>query len=90
MLADPLSVLAAPLAPPQVGVGYSYADDGNYTTGDDETARVNLGVLRGFFDRFPQLRKNRLFISGESYAVRAAHRIRQPPPTRASQWPAPA
>lgn len=56
--------------PVQVGVGYSWAEDGNYTTGDNETARVNLGVLQGLADQFPHIRSNDLYIAGESYAVR--------------------
>ncbi|KAA0173609.1 hypothetical protein FNF27_04943 [Cafeteria roenbergensis] len=51
-----------------VGVGYSWAEDGNYSTGDNETARVNLGVLLGLADRFPHIRSNDLYIAGESYA----------------------
>lgn len=52
-----------------VGVGFSWAEDGNYTTGDNETARVSQLFLRGFFQQFPQLAKNDFYISGESYAV---------------------
>ena len=49
------------------GVGFSYSDDKNETTSDDYTANGNLNALVHFFQKFPTLRKNDLFIFGESY-----------------------
>lgn len=49
------------------GVGYSYADDGNYTTDDDQTAQDNHLALQAFFKKFPEFRQNEFFITGESY-----------------------
>jgi len=50
------------------GVGYSYSDDGNYVTGDAETANANLEAVKDFFRQFPEFAKNEFYISGESYA----------------------
>ena len=36
--------------------------------GDKGTAEDNLAFLLGFLDRFPALRNNSLWLSGESYA----------------------
>jgi carboxypeptidase C (cathepsin A) len=53
-----------------VGVGFSWAEDGNYTAGDNETARVAHEFLLGlFYDQFPELLAQDVFIAGESYAV---------------------
>ena len=46
------------------GVGYSYSDDGNYTTGDHETAQNNLAAVRSFFRKFPEFVKNDFYITG--------------------------
>lgn len=49
------------------GVGYSYAEDGNYTTDDDQTAHDNYLALQDFFKKFSKFAKNEFFITGESY-----------------------
>ncbi|KAK7487199.1 hypothetical protein BaRGS_00021551 [Batillaria attramentaria] len=49
------------------GVGYSYSDDGNYTTDDDQTAQDNHLALQDFFSKFPEFSQNEFFITGESY-----------------------
>lgn len=50
------------------GVGFSYSDDTNdYRTGDDQTATDNYLMIQAFFARFPDLLKNDLYITSESY-----------------------
>lgn len=54
-----------------VGVGFSYSDDplGNdYHCTDDTAAQDNLHALEDFFQKFPELMNNGLYITGESYA----------------------
>jgi cathepsin A (carboxypeptidase C) len=52
-----------------VGVGFSYRDDRNYTDNNDEnTALRNLAAMQEFYEKFPELKKNKLYLSGESYA----------------------
>jgi serine carboxypeptidase-like clade 2 len=51
------------------GVGFSYCDSQRYCQFNDETsAQDNLDTLLLFYQKFPELRKNDLYISGESYA----------------------
>ncbi|XP_066442311.1 lysosomal protective protein-like [Eleutherodactylus coqui] len=49
------------------GVGFSYSDDKNYTTGDAQTARDNYMALKDFFRLYPEYVKNDFYITGESY-----------------------
>ncbi|PVD27276.1 hypothetical protein C0Q70_12431 [Pomacea canaliculata] len=49
------------------GVGYSYSDDGDYSTNDDQTAKDNYLALKDFFTKFPEFASNEFFITGESY-----------------------
>lgn len=49
------------------GVGFSYADDRNYTTDDDEVARNNHLAIKAFFQKFPEYQSHDFYISGESY-----------------------
>ncbi|KAK2920245.1 cathepsin A-like [Channa argus] len=49
------------------GVGYSYSDDRNYATDDDQVAEDNYIALQSFFVKFPNFTKNEFFIFGESY-----------------------
>jgi hypothetical protein len=46
------------------GVGFSWSSDGNYTTGDDQTAKDNYQFLVEFFKMFPQYAKNDFYIAG--------------------------
>lgn len=51
------------------GVGYSYTSDGNQVTNDDEVATDNYNALKYFFQwKFPELKNNDFYITGESYA----------------------
>ncbi|XP_072051661.1 lysosomal protective protein-like [Amphiura filiformis] len=50
------------------GVGYSYADDMDYTTGDKQVAVDNYQALQSFFAKFPNRKSNPFYIFGESYA----------------------
>lgn len=50
------------------GVGFSTSDkDSDFDAGDWSTARDNFELLKQFFDRFPGLAANDLYLSGESY-----------------------
>ncbi|XP_064639878.1 lysosomal protective protein-like isoform X2 [Lineus longissimus] len=49
------------------GVGYSYSEDKNYKTDDDQASKDNYFAIMNFFAKFPEFRKNTFFISGESY-----------------------
>ncbi|XP_071381273.1 lysosomal protective protein isoform X1 [Centroberyx affinis] len=49
------------------GVGYSYSDDKQYKTNDDQVADDNYLALQSFFDKFPNFTRNEFFIFGESY-----------------------
>jgi len=49
------------------GVGFSYSDNGNYTTGDNQTAEDAFNFVLGFFKLFPEFVSNKFFVSGESY-----------------------
>jgi len=50
------------------GVGFSYSDvDGDYVTGDAQTALDNYNLIQTFLDRFPQFVNNSLYITSESY-----------------------
>ncbi|CAG2103781.1 unnamed protein product [Medioppia subpectinata] len=50
------------------GTGFSYDDNNNYTNTDESTALDNYLSLESFFEKFPKLRKNEFYITGESYA----------------------
>ncbi|XP_023672803.2 lysosomal protective protein [Paramormyrops kingsleyae] len=49
------------------GVGYSYSDDQQYETDDDQVADNNYLALQSFFSKFPSFTQNEFFIFGESY-----------------------
>ncbi|GIY85707.1 lysosomal protective protein [Caerostris darwini] len=50
------------------GVGFSYADNGNYSTDDDSVSKDNYVALQNFFEKFPEFNKNDFYIAGQSYA----------------------
>eukprot|EP01125_Pyxidicula_operculata_P016464 TRINITY_DN5670_c0_g1_i3.p1 TRINITY_DN5670_c0_g1~~TRINITY_DN5670_c0_g1_i3.p1 ORF type:complete len:360 (+),score=70.91 TRINITY_DN5670_c0_g1_i3:1548-2627(+) len=50
------------------GVGYSYATNGNYTTGDNQTAADNLAFVKTFLTMFPKYVGRKFYVAGESYA----------------------
>lgn len=49
------------------GVGYSYSDDKNYTTDDDQVSWNNYLALKDFFTKFPEFVHNDFYVTGESY-----------------------
>ncbi|GIY64714.1 lysosomal protective protein [Caerostris darwini] len=49
------------------GVGYSYADDQQYSTDDDSVSYDNYMALQNFFKKFPEFKNNEFYITGESY-----------------------
>lgn len=50
------------------GVGFSYSDNrADYTTNDQKTAQDNYVAIQQFFQRFPHLLQNDLYVSAESY-----------------------
>lgn len=50
------------------GVGFSYSDDSSeYNIGDDQAAKDNLQIIKSFFDVFPHLKTNPVYITSESY-----------------------
>lgn len=49
------------------GVGYSYSDDKNYTTDDDQVAQDNFLALQDFFTKFPEFNHSDFYVTGESY-----------------------
>lgn len=51
-----------------VGVGFSYSENGDYKCDDDRTARENYEAVQSFFEKFPEFKSNKFFITGESYA----------------------
>ncbi|XP_035687682.1 putative serine carboxypeptidase-like 23 [Branchiostoma floridae] len=51
------------------GVGFSYSDTtSDYTTGDCQTAQDSLNFMLKFLEKYPQFKKNKFWITGESYA----------------------
>jgi len=49
------------------GVGFSYSSSKKYDTDDDTTSYDNYVALQHFFQKFPELKKNDFYITGESY-----------------------
>lgn len=55
------------------GVGFSYSEqedphsEGDYQSNDEKAAKDNFAFVEAFFDRFPQYRKNDMYIASESY-----------------------
>jgi cathepsin A (carboxypeptidase C) len=50
------------------GVGYSYQENNDLKTDDIQTAKDNYLALKNFFEKFPHLKNNSFYITGESYA----------------------
>jgi len=50
-----------------VGVGFSYSDTKDYKCTDDRTAKENRAAIEDFFSKYSNLKKNKFFITGESY-----------------------
>lgn len=51
-----------------VGVGFSYAEAGvDYVSGDRQAAKANYRGILAFFERFPHLKANELYLTSESY-----------------------
>jgi hypothetical protein len=50
------------------GVGFSYSENNDYRTSDDETLKFNYEALKDFFEKFPKFRRNDFYLTGESYA----------------------
>lgn len=51
-----------------VGVGFSYDEDGNYTTGDDAAAADNQRFVHGFLAAYPEYQGRPIYLAGESFA----------------------
>jgi len=52
-----------------VGVGFSYSDDPNdYSTDDDQSSQDNLAAVQTFFAAYPEFKGRDFYITGESYA----------------------
>jgi cathepsin A (carboxypeptidase C) len=49
-------------------VGYSYNEDGNCASSDDQSALDNHEALKDFFAGWPELAENEFYVTGESYA----------------------
>lgn len=58
------------------GVGFSIQNNAtgdnytsrSYSTFDDQTAELNFGALKAFYQKFPHFINNDFYIAGESYA----------------------
>ncbi|ELT98396.1 hypothetical protein CAPTEDRAFT_196707 [Capitella teleta] len=49
-------------------VGFSYSEDGECVSSDDQTAADNHAALIDFFNHWPEYADNDFFVTGESYA----------------------
>jgi len=50
-----------------VGTGFSYADANVYERNEDEVASDVYQFTQGFYQKYPKLLNNKLFVTGESY-----------------------
>jgi carboxypeptidase C (cathepsin A) len=50
------------------GIGYSICAKDGCKNNDNQTGVDNLLMLEKFYERFPELKANDLYLSGESYA----------------------
>jgi cathepsin A (carboxypeptidase C) len=51
------------------GVGFSYSDDHDYRTNDDESLKFNYEALKDFFKKYPQFAENEFYLTGEGFAA---------------------
>jgi cathepsin A (carboxypeptidase C) len=51
------------------GVGFSYSDNNDYQTSDDESLKYNYEALKDFFKKYPKFVKNEFYLTGQSYAA---------------------
>eukprot|EP01118_Nematostelium_gracile_P019530 TRINITY_DN907_c0_g1_i1.p1 TRINITY_DN907_c0_g1~~TRINITY_DN907_c0_g1_i1.p1 ORF type:complete len:479 (-),score=152.38 TRINITY_DN907_c0_g1_i1:35-1450(-) len=49
------------------GVGFSYVQDGNPNTGDNQTASDNFNFIEGFLKTYPDVVGKSIYLTGESY-----------------------
>jgi len=50
------------------GVGFSYSNDAaDYHTGDTQAVIDQFGLIKAFFDKFPERKPNEFYITSESY-----------------------
>ena len=52
-----------------VGVGFSYSDTDDYRCNDDRTATESRAALEDFFQKFPELKKNKFFLTGMCFLL---------------------
>jgi cathepsin A (carboxypeptidase C) len=50
------------------GVGFSYSENNDYKTSDDETLKFVYKALNDFFEKYPKFIENEFYLTGESYA----------------------
>jgi carboxypeptidase C (cathepsin A) len=50
------------------GVGFSLAGEDDLSQNDMTTSEDAIVALRDWYTKFPEFAKNKLFVSGESYA----------------------
>jgi cathepsin A (carboxypeptidase C) len=51
------------------GVGFSYSDNNDYQTNDDESLKFNYEALKDFFKKYPQFIKNEFYLTGEGFGA---------------------
>lgn len=51
-------------------MGYSYTENGNYTTGDNAVAVDNLNFMVGFLEQYPEFKDRPFYIAGGTTNVR--------------------
>ncbi len=51
------------------GAGFSYSDNNDYRTSDNESFKFIYEALVDFFKKYPQFSENEFYLTGESYAA---------------------